>query len=43
MRSKERYQKAMTVLLKRERRKREKLKELGIDYEFPGYVSIVQP
>ena len=39
LRSKERYHKAMTVLLKKERRKRERLKELGIDYEFPGYVS----
>lgn len=39
VRSKERYQRAMSVLLKKERRKRERLKELGIDYEFPGYVS----
>lgn len=29
-------EKRVNRLLVRERRKREKLKELGIDYEFPG-------
>jgi len=26
-------------ILKKENKKRKKMKELGIDYEFPGYVS----
>ena len=39
VRSKERHQKIMNVLLRKEERKRHKLKELGIDYDFPGYVS----
>ena len=42
VRSKERHQKVMNVLLKKEERKRHKLKELGIDYDFPGYVSIAR-
>ena len=40
VRSKERHQKVLNVLLKKEKRKKQKLKELGIDYDFPGYVSI---
>ena len=39
VRSKERHQKIMNVLLRKEEQKRHKLKELGIDYDFPGYVS----
>ena len=30
-------------LLKKEKRKRKKLKELGIDYEFSGYAGKLQP
>lgn len=39
VRSKEQYQKAVGVLLRKERRKRQRLKCLGVDYDFPGYVS----
>jgi len=39
VRSKEKYQKVVGTLIKKERRKRHRLKELGIDYDFPGYVS----
>lgn len=41
VRSKERHQRVVSVLLRKEKRKRHKLKELGIDYDFPGYVSNV--
>ena len=33
------HEKQVSNILKKEQRKRKKLKDLGIDYEFPGYVS----
>jgi len=33
--------KEVKSLLKHEEKKRQKLKELGINYEFPGFVSFV--
>ncbi|KAJ1920387.1 hypothetical protein H4219_001363 [Mycoemilia scoparia] len=37
-RTPEEHKKAVGKLLAKEKRKRDKLKELGIDYEFPGYL-----
>ena len=39
VRNKDKYQRVIGALIKKERRKRHRLKELGIDYDFPGYVS----
>ena len=33
------YEKQVSNILKKEQKKRKKMKDLGIDYEFPGYVS----
>ena len=39
VRNKDKYQRVIGALIKKERRKGHRLKELGIDYDFPGYVS----
>ena len=39
VRNKDKYQRVIGALIKKERQKRHRLKELGIDYDFPGYVS----
>jgi len=39
----EQVQKTIKRLLKKEKMKRQKIKELGIEYEFPGYSSKVNP
>lgn len=35
------HEKQIDNILKKERKKRKKMKKLGIDYDFPGYVSVV--
>lgn len=35
----EEHQKQVSNILKKENKKRKKMKDLGIDYDFPGYVS----
>ena len=40
-RSEAQQKKVVSGLLSREKRKREKLKELGIDYDFPGYSAAI--
>jgi nucleolar protein 15 len=34
------YQKNVKRLLKKERKKRQRLKHLGIDYDFPGFCAV---
>lgn len=36
------YEKQVSNILKKEQKKRKKMKDLGIDYEFPGYASEVK-
>ena len=38
--SKKEHEKQVENILKKEKRKRKKMKDLGIDYDFPGYVSM---
>lgn len=38
--SKKEHEKQVENILKKEKRKRKKIKDLGIDYDFPGYVSM---
>ncbi|XP_065919936.1 MKI67 FHA domain-interacting nucleolar phosphoprotein-like [Dysidea avara] len=41
VRNKDKYQRVIGALIKKERRKRHRLKELGIDYDFPGYAAVL--
>ena len=38
--SKKEHERQVENILKKEKRKRKKMKDLGIDYDFPGYVSM---
>lgn len=38
----EEHQKQVSNILKKENKKRKKMKDLGIDYDFPGYASEIQ-
>lgn len=40
--SKKEHEKQVENILKKEKRKRKKIKDLGIDYDFPGYASEVK-
>ncbi|XP_020601565.1 MKI67 FHA domain-interacting nucleolar phosphoprotein-like [Orbicella faveolata] len=38
----EEHQKQVSNILKKEQKKRKKMKDLGIEYDFPGYVSEIK-